>query len=209
MLDQLLHILSAFGLSTAAGLNASLPLLIVGLLARAGALTLAAPYDALASDYALVGLLLIAGLEFLADKVPGLDSLAHAVLFPLAVTAGAIVFAVGSGAVASVHPGAQIVVALLAGAATSGVLHAVRASARPALNLAGLGPIISTLEDGTSAVLAPPLVPLVLIAIAFLVVLVVLTAIRLAGRLLSLAREWLERFRQARSAQGVPDDGWL
>ena len=56
----LLGTTTAFGLAASAGLNTTLPLLIVGLLARFGLLALSAPYDALASDVTLSGLTLLA-----------------------------------------------------------------------------------------------------------------------------------------------------
>ncbi|HDQ71728.1 MAG TPA: DUF4126 domain-containing protein, partial [Chloroflexi bacterium] len=44
-----LGLATAFGLSTAAGLNAYIPLLVVALLARTPLLELGEPYDALSS----------------------------------------------------------------------------------------------------------------------------------------------------------------
>src|SRR5438105_1851194 len=125
MSDSLFHILSAFGLGAASGLNASLPMLVVGLLARAQIITLAHPYDALSSDIALIGLGLIAAIEFSADKFPLSDHLAHALLGPFAIAAGAVLFASQTSAVTSVQPGAQVVIALLLGGATAGVVHTV------------------------------------------------------------------------------------
>ena len=69
----LLGTASAFGLAAATGLNSTLPLLIVGLAARFGLLTLMAPYDAVSSDVALIGLGVLALGEIAADKVPGAD----------------------------------------------------------------------------------------------------------------------------------------
>jgi hypothetical protein len=54
---RLLALPAAFGLAGASGLNASLPLLIVSLLARAGLVHLAPPFDALQSDVAFYGIL--------------------------------------------------------------------------------------------------------------------------------------------------------
>jgi hypothetical protein len=62
-------------------------------LARVGLLGLAHPYNALASDVALVGLLALSVLEFVSDKVSGWDSVVRTIQWPLAVTAGAILFA--------------------------------------------------------------------------------------------------------------------
>jgi Domain of unknown function (DUF4126) len=169
----LLNIAAAFGLGAAAGLNATLPLLIVGLLGRFGLLTLVAPFDALASDVAVVGLLLLAGLEFFSDKIDGLDVALHYTIQPLlAVAAGAILAGAMSGAIGSVDPGVTILVGLLVGGATAGAVHAARAIARPALKL-GLIPAapVSLVEDAASvalagtAVLAPVLVPVTLIGL--------------------------------------------
>src|SRR5687768_10264757 len=102
MNPALLTLPAAFGLAAATGLNISAPLTIIGFMARFGFLKLAPPFDALASDLALAGLVVLVLLETVADKVPGLDSLAHGVLWPLSVAAGGIAFAsMQSGAVES------------------------------------------------------------------------------------------------------------
>src|SRR5207302_1518814 len=80
----LLTLPAAFGLAGASGLNATLPLLIVSLLARLGLVHLASPYDALASDIAFYGLIVLAVVEFAIDKIPALDSVGHAVMLPVA-----------------------------------------------------------------------------------------------------------------------------
>ena len=164
---------SAFGLASAAGLNTTLPLLVVGLAARFGLLTLGAPYDALASDVALGGLLLLAMLEVVGDKVPALDSVVHAVQWPLAMAAGAILFASQQSIVQEVSPG----LAILVGVLTAGGVHTLRAMVRPAINLGtfGLGgPVVSVVEDlvalglSVTALLAPILA--VVLALALIVV---------------------------------------
>jgi hypothetical protein len=149
----LLSLPAAFGLATASGLNASLPLLLVSLAARMGLIHLAHPYDALASDVAFYGLLAVATCEFLVDKVPALDSVAHVVGAPLAATSGAIVFAAQTGTIDRVDPGLQVLLSLAAGAGTATTVHLVRASVRPALNLGLLGPVASLVEDGLAVAL--------------------------------------------------------
>ncbi|MFN8525843.1 MAG: DUF4126 domain-containing protein [Chloroflexota bacterium] len=166
---ELLNVTAAFGLGAAAGLNASLPLAIVALLARGGYITLAAPFDALGSDFALTALVIIGILEFAADKIEGLDSLVHALMLPVSMAAGAVLFASQTGTIAGIDPGVQIVVGLLAGGGTAGVVHLARASLRPLINVALLGPAASMTEDvasaslATTAALAPVAVPLVLL----------------------------------------------
>src|SRR5437867_3446153 len=134
---------AAFGLAGASGLNATLPLLIVSLLARLGLVHLAPPYDALASDVAFWGLLVLAVVEFAIDKVPALDSVGHAVMLPVAAAAGAILFASQTGAITSMDSGVGVLASLLAGGAISGTVHVARAAVRPVVNLAFLGPPLS------------------------------------------------------------------
>ncbi len=171
----------AFGLAAAAGLNTSLPLLLVGLAARLGLLTLATPYDALSTNVALTGLALLAGLEIVADKMPGVDSLAHAVQWPLTLAAGAILFGGQHSIVRDVSPG----LAVLVGLVTAGGVHTLRSIARPAINLTTLGlgaPLVSALEDfsafaiSAAALLAPPLALGLLLALLLAVALLVLWA---------------------------------
>jgi hypothetical protein len=172
----LVQLPAAFGLAGATGLNATLPLLIVSLLARLGLIHLAPPYDALASDIAFWGLLVLAVVEFAIDKVPALDSVGHALMLPVAVTAGAILFASQTRTVTSMDPGLSVIVSLLAGGAISGTIHVVRAAVRPVANLAVLGPPISVLEDAGSAALTlaatliPILVPFMLAILALAIV---------------------------------------
>jgi hypothetical protein len=188
MAPELLGVASAFGLASAAGLNTTLPLLLVGLAARFGALTLASPYDAIGSDVALVGLAVLALLEFGADKVPGLDTVAQALQWPLTLTAGAILFASHQSVITDVSPG----LAVLVGVLTAGTVHAIRTAVRPVITAStfGLGnPAVSALEDGTSAglvglaLLAPVLIPLALVALLLTAILLLsYVGRRLRGR---------------------------
>lgn len=166
---RLLALPAAFGLAGASGLNASLPLLIVSLLARAGLIHLASPFDALQSDVAFYGILCLAAVEFVADKVPALDSAGHVVMAPLAAASGAIVFASQTGTIRDVDPGLTVVLSLLVGAGTAGAVHATRAVARPVANVVLMGPVVSVFEDLSSAVLSltallAPILTVVLLA---------------------------------------------
>src|SRR4051794_38618182 len=96
---RLLGTATGFGLASASGLNTTLPLLLVGVLSRLGLLQLNSPFDALGSDVALVGLALLSLLEFVADKVPALDSLVQTIQWPFTLTAGAVLFSSQSSVV--------------------------------------------------------------------------------------------------------------
>jgi Domain of unknown function (DUF4126) len=170
----LLALPAAFGLAGASGLNASLPLLLISMLARLGLIQLAQPFDALQSDVAFYGILGLAAVEFTVDKVPALDSVGQALMFPLAATSGAIVFGSQSGAIRQVDPGLQVVISLVIGGGTATAVHLTRSAVRPVLNLALLGPGASAAEDVTSGLLtitgllAPALLPLVVVGIVVL-----------------------------------------
>lgn len=162
------HLLGAFGLSSAAGLNAYIPLLAVGLLARAGYLSLPQPYSLLATVPVLVVLAVFAVVDFVADKIPAVDHAAHIVGAFLNPVAGAIVFASQTRLMGNIHPA----VALAAGFLVAGGFHAARAAARPVATTATAGianPVLSFAEDATSltvsllAVFAPILAILLLV----------------------------------------------
>lgn len=176
-MGAILNLFSAFGLSSAAGLNAYLPLLIVGLITRYTDLwQLQAPYDVLASPIALIILAVLAAVDFLADKIPVVDHVAHIVGMIVHPVAGAILFASQANVLTNVHP----VVAMVAGLTVAGSLHAGRAAIRPVATATtgGIGnPILSLLEDLVSLVLSVLAIFVPLLAFAlFLVLLFVMLA---------------------------------
>jgi hypothetical protein len=204
MMDPLLlGTATAFGLAASAGLNTTLPLLIVGVVARAGLIGLASPYDALASDVAIAGLAVLALMEIIGDKVPALDSVIQALQWPLASAAGAILFASQSSVVSWVSPG----LALLIGLLVAGGIHATRAAIRPAVTGLSLGAgnaVVSTAEDvlaaslAFSAILSP--------IIALILLLVALAALALGGRAIfrwvAMHREGASRLRSGEVSAG-------
>ena len=167
-----LSLATAFGLSTSAGLNAYIPLMVVALLARFTPLvTLNEPYDALSSWWVIGTLAVLLIIEILVDKVPAADTVNDIIQTFIRPAAGAILFAATTNAV-GLHP----VLAATCGVILAGGVHAVKAVGRPAITAttAGVGnPVVSTIEDmislGTSvlAIVAPYLVAaLVVIALA-------------------------------------------
>jgi hypothetical protein len=147
-------------------LNAYLPLLIVGLVTRYTDLwQLQAPYDVLASPAALIVLAVLAAVDFLADKIPVVDHIAHTAGTVVHPIAGAILFASQNNVLTDVHP----VVAMLAGVTVAGSLHAGRAAVRPVATATTGGianPILSFIEDVFSLVLTVLAIVLPLLAFA-------------------------------------------
>lgn len=178
----LLGTASAFGLAAASGLNASLPLLIVGLLARFGLFALSAPFDALSSDIALGGLALLAVGEIAADKIPGADTVVQFLQTPLTLGAGAILFASQNSMIENVSPGLAILVGLL----TAGGVHTLRALARPVINVATVGiggPVASIVEDISAVALTILALAAPVVAVVALVVIALLAGQFVAKRL--------------------------
>src|SRR5688500_15403547 len=185
----LLGTASAFGLAAATGLNSTLPLLIVGLAARFGLLTLMSPYDAVSSDVALIGLGVLALGEIAADKIPGADTIVHIVQGPLTMAAGAILFASQNSMIQDVSPGLAILVGLL----TAGGVHTLRALVRPVVTVATMGlggPVVSAAEDVGAVGLTLLALIAPFVAIVALVVLVAVAA-RLVVRKLASRRATL------------------
>jgi hypothetical protein len=126
---EILNLLgSTMGLGLVAGLNLYATVLTVGLGIRFGLITLnpeMAGLEVLASPYVLIaaGVLFLA--EFLADKIPWVDSIwdaVHTVIRPL----GAAV--VGATALGAVNSETAVIAALCAGVSLSG--HSVKAGTR-------------------------------------------------------------------------------
>jgi lipoprotein signal peptidase len=167
-------ILSAFGLSAASGLNAYIPLLMVGLTARfTNWITLAPPFDVLTNEWVLGALVVLLGIEFFADKIPIVDHVNDVIQTFVRPAAGAILFASEAHVITSIHP----VIAIILGLLVAFGVHATKATARPVVTVAtgGIGnPIVSTIEDVASfgitltAILAP-----ILLLFAFALLLVI------------------------------------
>lgn len=186
-------ILAAFGLSGAAGLNAWLPLLAVGIGDRAGWLALDSPYDALSSTPGMivVGLLLL--LDLIGDKIPALDSVLHMIGLVIAPASGAVLFAAQTDLTSDLSPAVGAVL----GAVTAGSLQAGRAAVRPFVTAStvGLGnPAVSAAEDGMSLLMTG--LAFVVPILAFLLVVV---ALGLILWLVLRARRWMRTRRSTRA----------
>lgn len=163
-----LSLATAFGLATAAGLNAYIPLFIVALLARVSSLvTLSEPYDALSSWWVIGTLAVLMVIEILVDKIPAADTANDIVHTFIRPAAGAILFA-ASTRVIGLHP----VLAALCGVIVAGGVHAAKTGGRPVVTAttAGVGnPIVSTVEDVVATItsLLAVLAPYLLVAFLF------------------------------------------
>ena len=173
-----MELLTGFGLAAAAGLNAYIPLLALGLLARfTDLVTLPASWASLENGWVMTIVAVLLCVEVVADKVPALDSINDTVQTLVRPTAGGIVFGSGTAAQTSAvaDPGAFAQsgqwVPVAVGVAVALMVSLTKSTVRPAANVATAGaaaPVLSTLEDVASVVLVfvAILVPvLVLVAV--------------------------------------------
>jgi hypothetical protein len=162
-MDIITSVMSAFGLSTAAGLNAYIPLLVVGLLDRyTNLVNLSAPYDTISNPWVLLAIAVLALIDLVGDKIPAVDHMFHAAGVIINPVAGAILFMATTGSAGDVNP----VLAAICGVILAGATHGARAAVRPVATATTAGfanPVVSTIEDVSSftisllAVLVPVL----------------------------------------------------
>lgn len=181
----------AFSLAAAAGLRAFLPLLIAGVLSRAGIVSLGDGYQFVGSTPALVCFGIATALEIAGDKIPALD---HAL-----DVGGTVVRPVaGSLLAASVmwqveEPLWALGLGVIVGTPTALAPHAAKAATRTvstALTAGIANPVLSTMEDVGAA------------AIAFLAVLVPTLTFLLLVVFVLLGWRWWRR-RAARKTQAT------
>jgi len=154
-MEMLLGIFSAFGLSASAGLNAYIPLLVVGVVAHyTDWITLNPPWDTLANPWILILLGVLVIIEMLADKIPAVNHINDLIQTVVRPAAGAIAFAASAKVLTDVNP----VFALACGLLVAGGVHVVKSAAiRPAVTAAtgGAGNVpVSIAEDLVSTVVS-------------------------------------------------------
>ena len=181
----MLELLTGTGLAVAAGLNAYVPMLVLGLAGRfLDLVELPTAWAWLENEWLLgiLGVLLV--VELIADKIPAVDSINDIIQSIVRPAAGGIVF--GSGAstqTAAVTDPASFFesnawVPVVTGVVIALVVHGAKMFVRPAANALTAGaaaPVLSTVEDIGSlmfslfAILIPILVVVALIALVVLV----------------------------------------
>jgi hypothetical protein len=171
----------AIGLAACAGLRALLPIVLTGLAARAGWVTLGHSFRFLSDDRALVIFGLASVLELAGDKFPAVNhalDVVHTLLRPLA---GSLLAAAALSSVT--EPTTALVIGMILGAPTAAAPHAMRSAGRVVANVftAGLAnPFLSLLEDAVVVllfvftVLLPILAAVLVVALLTILVLLYL-----------------------------------
>lgn len=184
-----MELLTGFGLATAAGLNAYIPLLALGLLSRfTDLVSLPHGWAWLENGWVMTIVAVLLVIEIVADKIPALDSVNDAIQTFVRPTAGGIVFGSGTASPTSAvtDPGAFAQsgqwIPVVIGVVVALVVSLTKSAVRPAANVATAGmaaPVLSTVEDGISVslvfvALVVPVLVLVLVAALALAVLRIL-----------------------------------
>ena len=201
----MLEALTGTGLAASAGLNAYIPLLTMGLLARfTDAIDLPGGWQWLSNGWVIGILAVLLAVEVVADKIPVVDHVNDIVQTVVRPTAGGLAFGAGSSSetVTVSDPGAFFGshqwVPVAAGVVIALCVHGVKAASRPVVNAgtAGMGaPVASTAEDLGSVALSLLAILLPVLVLAGLVVLVL-------GGWWVMRRRRLRK-RERRSMEGV------
>ncbi|MEU8072860.1 MULTISPECIES: DUF4126 domain-containing protein [unclassified Micromonospora] len=179
----MLEVLTGSGLAASAGLNAYIPLLLMGLLSRYTDLVeLPSGWQWLGNGWVVLILAVLLAVEVVADKVPVVDHVNDVVQTVVRPTAGGLAFGAGAGSETvtvsdpdtffSTHQWVPVVV----GVAIALGVHLLKAAARPVINAttAGVGaPVASTAEDATSVIMSVVALLLPVLVLVFLVALVI------------------------------------
>lgn len=200
--------MTGLGLATAAGLNAYIPMLMLGLLARfTDVVSLPGSWSWMENGWVLTIVTVLLLVEIVADKVPALDSINDTVQTLVRPTAGGIVFGSGTAAetAAVADPGefarsGQWVPVAIGVVIALGV-HLLKTAVRPAANVATAGvaaPVLSTVEDGLS-------VSLVLVALLIPVLVLVFVIVLVWAGIAVLARRRRRRTRLRETGPGNTD----
>jgi hypothetical protein len=186
-IDLALSIALGIGLAAAVGFRVFLPVLVMGVAAYSGHLTLSSGFAWLASPAALVMLSVATLLEILAYYVPGVDNLLDAIATPAALIAGTVVSA---AVMTDLPPIVKWTTAVIAGGGAAGLTQGLTSllRAKSTLTTAGLGNhLIATGEIGGALLLALLAIAAPLLAVG-VVALFCWFAVRTARRLLGRNR---------------------
>ena len=130
MSDPLSLAALAGGLSWASGLRLYMTLFIAGWFGRLGWIDLPQTLQVLESPWVLLVTGLLTGIEFLADKIPGVDSAWDTVQTFIRVPAGAVL---GAASFGDMNPALMTVAGLLGGGVAAGA-HFTKAGSRALIN---------------------------------------------------------------------------
>lgn len=129
-MDMISNLALAGGLSWASGLRLYLTVFLVGALARYNVIDLPSSLDILSNPIVLIVAGVLCVIEFLADKIPYVDSAWDSIQTFIRIPAGALL---AMGAINTSDPMIATITALLGGS-LAGATHATKAGSRALIN---------------------------------------------------------------------------
>lgn len=190
----MLELLTGSGLAAAAGMNAYIPLLAIGVANRFVPQLMQLPegWQWLSNEWVLGIVAVLLVVEIVADKIPAVDTVNDVLQTIVRPTAGGLVFGSSSTAstVAVTDPAAFFAsnqwVPIVVGALIALAVHGTKMAVRPVANVATGGtaaPVISTFEDvGAVGMTVLAIVMPVLVILGIVVLIAIAIAIVRRGR---------------------------
>ena len=195
----MLEVITGLSLAAAAGLNAYIPLLGLGLLSRfTDIIALPEGWAWLENEWSLGIIAVLLVVEIVVDKVPALDTVNDVLQTIVRPASGGLVFSAGasSSTVAVSDPAAFVdspgFWPFVIGVVVALIPHLLKLVARPIVNLATAGAgasVLSTLEDIAAAV------------VTVLAVLIPVLALGLIIAIVFAIWRWIKRMRERRAAR--------
>ena len=181
-METALSILVGLGLSAAVGFRVFVPLLIMGVAAQTGYLTLASGFAWIGSTPALIAFGVATVLEIAGYFIPWVDHVLDVIAAPAAVVAGTIATA---GTVVNIDPFFRWTLAIIAGGGIAGLIHGLTGATRVVSTITSAGvtnPGVALAEAGSSVVLSVLAILLPVIAFAIVLALLVYAVKKISRR---------------------------
>ncbi len=192
-----LAIMIGLALSAACGLRVFVPLLVLSIAAKAGALSLAPSLGWIGSQEAIIAFSVATVIEIVAYKVPWLDHALDTIASPAAVMAGTIVSASQLGPNNGISPLLQWSCAIIAGGGLAAIMQTGSVSTRAASTLTTAGFANPFISAGQSLLA----IAMSVLAVLVPVVAIILVAITLAAAVAMIF--WIIHIRRARQSRAL------
>jgi hypothetical protein len=196
-MEMIVSIAIGVGLAAACGFRVFVPLLVLSIAARAGAVPISAGFEWLTTTAALIAFSIATVLEVIAYYVPWLDNLLDTLATPAAVVAGVIASA---SVLTDLPPILKWSVAIIAGGGAAGTVQGVTSLLRlkSTATTGGLGNfVLASAELGGSVVTSILAIVLPVVTLVVLIV-VVFLIFKLSRRLMG------RRVAATRAGTGLP-----
>ena len=199
-MTMVLALLMGLGLAAACGLRVFVPVLVLGVAARLGWVSLLPSFDWLSSDDALLMLAVATLLELTGYLVPGLDHALDVIASPAALIAGTVVMA---SMLTETDPWVRWCLAAIAGGGVAGLVQASTVTTRAGSTLLTGGvanPMLGLVESIIAAIVSILAMALpVLLAVAAAVVACVIACV-----ITALLLRWAWRMSRANLSSSSP-----